>query len=132
MKNYEKPVVMINDELAEGVYAASGDHWSVNARPVQELDGKQIWEIVLTGITGVVDDEGDKGIVLTLTFSETVTEAVFRDMGYGTNVSASGNQVTVQFSDVWCRHVDNQTVSTKIDVTPASASVVSSTVDCRH
>jgi len=25
MKNYEKPVVMVNEELAEGVYAASGD-----------------------------------------------------------------------------------------------------------
>ncbi len=29
MKNYEKPVVLVNDEIAEGVYMASGDCYTV-------------------------------------------------------------------------------------------------------
>ena len=31
MKKYEKPIVMINEELAEGVYAASG-YWTVTIK----------------------------------------------------------------------------------------------------
>ena len=31
MKNYEKPVLLVNEELAEGVYAASGSiHWNLS------------------------------------------------------------------------------------------------------
>ena len=30
MKKYEKPVVLVNEELAEGIYTASGDNESVN------------------------------------------------------------------------------------------------------
>ncbi len=36
MKNYEKPVVVVNDETAEGVYAASG---AVGGAGVETADG---------------------------------------------------------------------------------------------
>lgn len=35
MKNYEKPVVIANNELAEGVYAASGDCYTFTSRITQ-------------------------------------------------------------------------------------------------
>lgn len=38
MKKYEKPIVMINDELAEGVYAGSGDCYTVEAKIEQGPD----------------------------------------------------------------------------------------------
>ncbi len=41
MKNYEKPVVLMNEELAEGVYAASGDGdcWTIELTPDQIYGG---------------------------------------------------------------------------------------------
>ena len=39
MKKYEKPVVMINEELAEGVYANSGDCWTGSAINEQKWNG---------------------------------------------------------------------------------------------
>ncbi len=35
MKNYEKPMVMVNESVAEGVYAASGNCYSVSASMTQ-------------------------------------------------------------------------------------------------
>lgn len=40
MKNYERPIVMINEDLAEGVYAASGssDCWTITVTPENYVD----------------------------------------------------------------------------------------------
>lgn len=38
MKNYEKPIVLMNEELAEGVYAGSGDCYEFVAKVVQTPD----------------------------------------------------------------------------------------------
>ena len=58
MKNYEKPVVMINEELAEGVYAASGvtyydDCYTVTIKEIkQELqDGRMSYVRKLSDAT---------------------------------------------------------------------------------
>ena len=50
MKTYEKPVVLANEELAEGVYAASGaeggDCWTVDPVSVQDWNGSHhVFEI---------------------------------------------------------------------------------------
>lgn len=57
MKNYERPIVMINEDLAEGVYAASGlptgpkgtsDCWDFEIYSVQEWNGSHnVFEIKL-------------------------------------------------------------------------------------
>ena len=41
MKNYEKPVVLVNEELAEGVYAGSGDGdcWTIELKEDQQFGG---------------------------------------------------------------------------------------------
>ena len=41
MKNYEKPIVLAHEELAEGVYAGSGDGdcWTISLTQDQEYGG---------------------------------------------------------------------------------------------
>ena len=57
MKNYEKPVVMVNEGLAEGVYTASGvlaTCWTVRYESVQSWDGAEhVFEFKVNHITGV-------------------------------------------------------------------------------
>lgn len=49
MKSYAKPVVLANDEVAEGVYAGSGkkpECWTIEANSVQDLGGSEhVFEI---------------------------------------------------------------------------------------
>lgn len=47
MKNYEKPVVMVNEGLAEGVYAASGG--------VQVFGTDECWKVNYVGFTSHAD-----------------------------------------------------------------------------
>lgn len=56
MKNYVKPLVVANEELAEGIYAASGTgSWSVN--PGQDVpdEGNQSYDKVTLTYTGEED-----------------------------------------------------------------------------
>ncbi len=95
MKNYEKPVVIANNELAEGVYAASGDGdcWTITVTPDQEYGGGS-----LGGKTFRVKCEhiGMEHISLasisTITFNSPVTAAKFENF----KVSVNGNVVTIE------------------------------------
>ncbi|MBQ5386552.1 MAG: hypothetical protein IIU40_05865, partial [Lachnospiraceae bacterium] len=60
MKTYEKPVVIENEDLAEGVFAASGDSgsssdcWTVSGRSVQDWNGSHnVFEMSAVHSTGV-------------------------------------------------------------------------------
>lgn len=140
MKNYEKPVVMVNEGLAEGVYAASGDkkyfkngnHWDISAEPVQELNGANIWEIDLVCNTGNVDDLSNKGVTVTLTFSEPVTVNTHTEGGFGAVATADGSVATISFTGGYCRHDQSQTMDCKINVSPTSAYILDSTETCVH
>lgn len=76
MKDYVKPIVLSNEELAEGVYAASGgipegDCWTVEAYSVQDWNGSHhVFEV------HAVHSNQYKHIstetVVTLTFSQNV------------------------------------------------------------
>jgi len=48
MKNYEKPVVMVNEGLAEGVYAASGDCWTISCTKTQPWNN--MWTMFEAGM----------------------------------------------------------------------------------
>lgn len=94
MKDYVKPIVLSNEELAEGVYAASGgipegDCWTVKASSVQDWNGSHnVFEVT------AVHSKDYKHIsietVVTLTFSETLTDAYSEFP-----CTFSGNTVTV-------------------------------------
>lgn len=56
MKNYVKPVIIANDELAEGVYLASGepDCWTIDGKSVQDWNGSHnVFEIRTVHSTGM-------------------------------------------------------------------------------
>ena len=78
MKDYEKPVVIINDEISEGVYAASGDEvadcWTVDPVSVQDWNGSHhVFEVRCVHSTAV-EHISSKSTV-TLTFNNPLTDA---------------------------------------------------------
>ena len=80
MKDYEKPVVKINDEVSEGVYAASGDVteggdcWTVDPVSVQDWNGSHhVFEIRCVH-SNTVEHISSKSTV-TLTFNTPLTDA---------------------------------------------------------
>lgn len=94
MRGYEKPVVLSNEELAEGIYLASGDGatcWTTSARSTQDWNGSHnVFEVSARHQTDVVHISN--AVTIVLTFSSTVTDA------YSENdwqCSVSGNVVTV-------------------------------------
>ncbi len=94
MKGYEKPIVMVNDGLSEGVYAASGaaeaaDCWTVNPVSVQDWNGSHhVFEIRCVHSTAV--EHISSASTVTLTFDQPVTDAYSEF-----SCTASGNTVTV-------------------------------------
>lgn len=86
MKKYEKPVVMINEELAEGVYAASGmmtgptgtqDCWSFDVYPVQDWNGShRVFEIKLRHHTGLehISDASNVSVTFDRDLKDAYTE----------------------------------------------------------
>lgn len=91
MKGYEKPIAVINDELSEGVYAASGtaDCWTVDAKSVQDWNGSHhVFEVRIVHSDKV--EHISSASTVTLTFSNTITDAYSEF-----SCSHSGNSVTI-------------------------------------
>lgn len=93
MMNYEKPVVLANEDIAEGVYAASGesaaDCWTVVPYSVQDWNGSHhVFEIHCEHSDAV--EHISSASTVTLTFSNTLTDAYSEF-----STSFSGNSVTV-------------------------------------
>ena len=92
---YKKPVVLENNELMEGVFAASGDTstdcWTVGGRSVQDWNGSHnVFEMTAAHSTDVTHITTQ--VVYTYTFSNTITDAYSEG---GNEVTFSGNTVTV-------------------------------------
>ncbi|MBE5864813.1 MAG: hypothetical protein E7292_01205 [Lachnospiraceae bacterium] len=90
MKNYEKPVVLVNEELAEGVYAASGDCYTVTAKIVQlpEL-GKDWYTIQMDGVHDAQDGHHSSERVIKVVFNQVVTYQASN----AESVSGSGSNI---------------------------------------
>ncbi len=72
MKNYEKPVVTVNDGMSEGVYAASGDCYEVSAYIHQTPEtGRGDYRIQVNAAHDA--DHHSTAQVLTLSFNQAVT-----------------------------------------------------------
>lgn len=70
---YVKPVVMANEEMAEGVFAGSGDCWTVGSNSVQDYAGSdghvfEIWANHNLGLEHI-----SSKVVYTITFSAPVS-----------------------------------------------------------
>lgn len=77
--NYEKPIIFVNEELSEGVYAASGsidssDCWTINPVSVQDWNGSHhVFEIYCIHSDTV--EHISSATTVTLTFDRPVTDA---------------------------------------------------------
>ena len=96
MKDYMKPVVLMNEELSEGVYAASGDGdcWSVTAYIHQTPEtGRDDYRIQTDGYHDNTDNHFSN-IHITYHFNQTVT---FSFCNGGSLVgSATGTSITIE------------------------------------
>ena len=97
MREYVKPVVLANDELSEGVYAASGsDCYTVNANMHQHPEqGRGDYRIQMNGVHAASDNHHGGAQVLTVTFNQPVT---YKGSN-GTIISGDGtNTICIQYN----------------------------------
>lgn len=99
MSNYEKPIVLANSELSEGVYAASGyqgtGNYNVTANIHQRPEtGRQDYRIQVDA-NYTSDGEKGNGQILTVTFNKPVT-GVTCPAG-GTVIQGAGNTIIIQY-----------------------------------
>ncbi|MBP5280886.1 MAG: hypothetical protein J6Z22_00115 [Lachnospiraceae bacterium] len=74
MKNYVKPVVLANEELAEGVYAASGDCYTVTGYIHQTPEtGRETYVMQFNAVHAAADGHHGGAQVLIITFNQPVT-----------------------------------------------------------
>lgn len=106
MKKYEKPVVIVNEELAEGIYTASGDSDNVdagvanNAISVGSVKEKTVgdqWNKTNTyGVT--IKNSGNtesKDWSVTVTVSQGTATGAQVYNGWQASASLSGNTITI-------------------------------------
>lgn len=92
MKEYVSPIILTNEELSEGVYAASGDAdcWTIDAYSVQDFDGTyHVFEVHCVHSDTVEHISSATTVVLTFNYPITNARSEFED------TSISGNTVTV-------------------------------------
>ena len=136
MKNYVKPIVLLNDELAEGVYAASGagettsDCWTVDVyRDQSDAGGYSTFRVSATHSTDVVHISTKT--VVTVVFSDTVTSAQYE----GFNVSVSGNTVTLTRESHANAYNSGDNFNSLLKIwspTYSTIEVVSAGISCTH
>ena len=89
---YKKPVILVNDDLAEGIYADSGsDCWSGYLQSTQDyVDGNHIFEVRIVHSTAV--EHISDAVTLKILFNYPVTGGYAEN---GWDFSYSGSEVTV-------------------------------------
>ena len=141
MKNYVKPVIITNDEIAESVYMASGDgsNWSSDCWTIK-VNGEQKW----AGDSHVFELRADHSsdyvhisgcTIVTVTFSAPLSENGSRaEFPYVIN----GNTmiVTRELLGDSYKSGDNYTfkvwASTGDQATTEAISITNLTISCRH
>lgn len=95
MKNYERPIVMINEDLAEGVYAYSGycdgDCYTIKVAGHQLPEGQRLthkFQFDADHIADTTDGHCGSGQILVITF----TKAVKYVNSNGTLLSGDGTE----------------------------------------
>lgn len=133
MRNYEKPIVTLNEEIAEGVYAASGDCWSISTVMQQDWTGThRIFKIICQHSTGVEHISTASTVVLT--FNHPLTSAYPENSAFSS--SFSGNTMTITrtlLADAY-QSGDDMTyqvwVAAADETTTRSLAITSATITC--
>lgn len=120
MKNYEKPVVLANNEMSEGVYAASGDCcWQYVDYRTEEKTEKSTIAYYFDLYHNSTEGHGNEEIHLTVTFSVPVTISEANNCTYNVN----GSIVTIIIpSDKVSNPTEKWTAS--LEVAPMTATVI--------
>lgn len=133
MEKYLKPTVVINEDLSEGVYAASGsssDCWTVNVVSAQDWNGSDhVFEVRCSHKAGSDNSHSASAITVTISFNNTLT-AASSETG---NCKYSGNTLTA----VRNGHANaNDSVTFKVfarandEATTKGLAVTGSTITC--
>lgn len=74
MKEYKKPIIMVNSDVAEGVYANSGDCYTFKATIIQwPEEGKQTYTIKIDGNHSATDGHHSSERIVMIVFNQPVT-----------------------------------------------------------
>lgn len=135
MEKYVKPMVLANEELAEGVYAASGatpECWTIDAVSVQDWSGSHhVFEIRCTHSTAVKHISGETTV--TLTFSQPLTDAYSEFPA-----TFSGNTVTITRTLLADAYKSGDLMTYKVwakaadEATTKALTCTSATITCKH
>lgn len=100
MKNYEKPMVLTNEELAEGVYAASGSSVVAGAAFVSGVEltsaGNEYYKVNVYKVT--ISNSGNQDLTewavsLSVTSGTATAAKVYN--GWQASASLSGNKIAI-------------------------------------
>ena len=95
MKKYEKPVVMINEELAEGVYAASGCWSATGAGTQTSVAARNDWRFTISGVHSASEPH-KANVYITFAFDQDISDASYS--GY-TKIEVSGKKAVFQLTN---------------------------------
>lgn len=118
MNQYEKPLIMVNEEVAEGVYAASGC-WTVRVKPGQKFsDNERYFEVKV--VHGSNENHGQGYTVIAeVSFNRALSD-VSASMG---SASVMGSTVTVTFSNANANPNENMTSNVKVTASGTGAAL---------
>lgn len=121
MAKYEKPFIMINEDLAEGVYAASGNwqYYSSNTFGGADVGQGQAGFDITNQHGDFSSDE--KEFSVTYTFNTDISDAKVV-AGTGQTVVVNGNQVTI-YDTANANPNPGEKTDIKIVVTPSDPNV---------
>lgn len=134
MLNYEKPIVLANEEISEGVYAASGaggggDCYTVAAHIHQTPEtGRGDFRIQVDAVHAAWDGHHSGAQVLTLYFNQAVTYK-------GSNGSLAGGDGTSSINISYAYHNnanDNIGLGDVIVESDAGLAVTGATLSCNY
>lgn len=132
---YEKPIVLVNEELAEGVYAASGaastetssECWTVSVtRDQEDAGGYSTYRVAATHSNSVTHISSKT--VVTVEFNGAVTSAEYE----GFDVSVSGSTVTLTRESHANAYYSGDNFNSLLKVWPKGLAVTSSGIVCTH
>ncbi len=129
MKNYVKPVVLANEELAEGVYAASGDCYTVTGYIHQTNEqGRHDYRVQFNGVHAAADGHHSGEQVLTISFNMPV---VYKSSN-GTCIGGSGsNTISIKYN-YHNNGNDNIGLGDVIVEADEGLALAGSTLSCNH
>ena len=134
MKNYVKPEIIVSDNIAEGVYAASGngDCWTIDAVSVQDYNGSHnIFEI--RTIHSSTAKHITSASTMVLTFNNIIVDA-YSESNFQTTFS--GNTVTIVRTSHGNAYQTGDTVTLKLwvksadEATTKSLAIIGKTIAC--